>query len=380
MNLLRIMMLEIRHRWIGSVLGLLAIALAVCMAVFVFAVSEGTERETRRIQRDIGLNVLILPAGTDLNNYWLTGASEQEMPATLIDRVSDQAVANRLIPMLRRPIQLDGQQAMLVGIGEEEFAQGLRKKDVFSKHMPAGHVVLGNDLAASIGAGAGDSIDVLGETMTVDRVMHSTGSVEDVSAYVDLPVAQRLLGMEGRINEIQALECHCEIGEEDPLGRLQATLEPLLPGTLVVRREREADARLQQRHHAEQFVAILAPIVLVLCALWVAALAVSNIRERRVEIGILRAVGRPARSVAILLLGRWVILGIDGAIIGFFVSLLLVDLVGPSMFPATGNQLHISWWLLPIAIGLAPLCAVSASAIPAALVLSRDPSHALATA
>ena len=64
MSLTRLVIKEIRHRPLGAILGAAAVASAVAVVVFLWGVAVAGERETRLIQRDIGLNLVIVPAET----------------------------------------------------------------------------------------------------------------------------------------------------------------------------------------------------------------------------------------------------------------------------------------------------------------------------
>ena len=66
--------------------------------------SELAAQRTQIIQRDIGLNLRIIPADTDLEAYWIKGYAEGVMDQSLLSRIAEQEVANRLVPMLQRTI------------------------------------------------------------------------------------------------------------------------------------------------------------------------------------------------------------------------------------------------------------------------------------
>src|SRR5207302_3863549 len=115
--------------------------------------------------------------------------------------------------------------------------------------------------------------------------------------------AQQLLGKPNQINGILALECVCAA---DSLDKVRAEIVKVLPETQVIEFQSQTLARAEARQRAaaeasdalareklsrarlrqerESFAAVLVPLVVVACALWVAFLALSNVRERRSEI------------------------------------------------------------------------------------------------
>ena len=142
-----IILREAWHRPTTSALALVAVAAAVALVNLVVLLARAEEKETRLIQRDMGLNVLILPAATDLDRYWSLGYSEHSMPAEYMERVADQEVANRLIPLLRRRVRWRDMEVMLTGIAGEVFRAGTQMKPVFGMRIPAGDLVLGGAVA-----------------------------------------------------------------------------------------------------------------------------------------------------------------------------------------------------------------------------------------
>jgi len=376
-RLVPIVLREVRHRPTTSVLALVAVAAAVALVNLVLLLARAEEKETRLIQRDMGLNVLILPAATDLDRYWSLGYSEHSMPAQYMERVADQEVANRLIPLLRRRIRWRDMDVMLTGIAAEVFRAGTKMKPVFGMRIPAGSLTLGGAVARHLSLAVGDEVELLGSSFRIDSVLAEVGGEEDVRVYADLADAQRLLDLPGRINEIQALECHCAEDVEDPLALLRSQLEPLLPGTRVVRKAQAAEARRRQRRLAENSLAVTVPAVLVLAGLLVGILAATNVRERREEIGVLRALGYGSSWVAGLFLGRAVLLGVVGALVGTVGGSALAAWLGPRIFLVSRNAIESDPWLLPAGLVLAPLFAALASLAPALMATRQDPAQVL---
>ena len=84
-----------------------------------------------------------------------------------------------------------------------------------------------------------------------------------------------------------------------------------------------ADARAKQRQTAERYFAFMSPLLLVVCAGWVCVLAVLNVRDRRSEIGLLRALGHGSARIAGLFLGRALLIGIVAAFVWAFGTMFI---------------------------------------------------------
>ena len=67
----------------------------------------------------------------------------------------------------------------------------------------------------------------------------------------------------------------------------------------------------------KEFAAVFVPLVVAVSVVWLAFLIWSNVRQRKTEIGILSAMGLPARSILFLFIGKAVIVGLAGSLVGF---------------------------------------------------------------
>jgi putative ABC transport system permease protein len=360
---------ELACRWVSALAASAIVAAAVAMVLLAEFLAVASENETRRIQRDIGLNIVILPPETDLDTWWIERIPRGTMPADWIDRLEEQDVANRLVPMLVARVDIGHGEALLTGIEEERFKRGVAMKEVFGRSIENGMVVLGHLVARSAGVSEGELIEIKNHLFTVSRILEPEGSEEDIRAWVSLADAQKVLGLSSRINEIRALECHCSEEVADPLAALRAELNPLVPGAKIVRMDALADARRQQRQLAERVLDIAAPASIFLAALIIVLLASMNVRERRREIGVLRAHGYRQGSIAGLFLLRAIVIGLIGGALGWFVAF------------SSGNRLISGLALefepgpLLAALILATICAVIASLAPAIVAAMADPAR-----
>ncbi|MCK4700314.1 MAG: FtsX-like permease family protein, partial [Bacteroidales bacterium] len=89
----------------------------------------------------------------------------------------------------------------------------------------------------------------------------------------------------------------------------------------------------------EKYIVFILTVVVFVCAVWIAALAIINARERQRETGILRAVGYGIGKIAALFLGKAVLLGLLGSVFGFFIGTGLASLIGPEIFQVTANTI-----------------------------------------
>jgi putative ABC transport system permease protein len=188
---------------------------------------------------------------------------------------------------------------------------------------------------------------------------------------------QRITNMPGRINEIKALNCLCRDPKQDPLTVLREQLERVLPETKVIQLRAIADAREKQRRTIERYLAFVMPFVLVVAVGWVGVLAMLNVRERRQEIGILRAIGHGSGRIAAMFLGKAIVVGLLGGALGFAVGTGLAIVYGPEIFRITAKMIRPMYPLLGWSLVGASAFAALASFIPTTVAVTQDPAVTL---
>ncbi len=107
MNPVYLTIREILHRWKSSLIVVLIVA-ALTAALAYFSVNNaGFQQEITRNARDIGSNVVILPADADQYQYHSDGGySESTMPQDIVQQLIEfKASLNHLIPMLERRVE-----------------------------------------------------------------------------------------------------------------------------------------------------------------------------------------------------------------------------------------------------------------------------------
>jgi ABC-type lipoprotein release transport system permease subunit len=187
-----------------------------------------------------------------------------------------------------------------------------------------------------------------------------------------------LLDLRGRINEIMALNCLCvSPDEKDPILILREQLDQVLPEARVVMNTTIANARERQRHMLEEYFAISTIIIIVVIAIWIGSLAMINVKERERETGILRATGQSVLKIAALFLGKALIIGITGALIGFAAGTVLALKFGPGIFLITRNSIEPIYSLLTWTIISTPVFTMLSTLIPTVIALLKDPAVTL---
>ena len=371
---------EIRFRKLNALFSMLGLTLAVTIVVASQLLAEADERETRRVTRDMGFNLRLIPAKTDLGQFYRDGFSRYAMESGTLDRLATQLTNNvsfnHLVGSLRRDYTINEQNILLVGLSETYVAPGQGKKPMGFKIKPK-TIHIGSEIARVQEIARGDTMHIGVLRFTVANDPIETGTPDDITIFARLEDAQSILGLNGKINEIEAIDCLCLTADKDPLTILRQEIGAILPEVQVVHQRILADARAKQRQTREKVNAVVLPSVLVAGVIWVALLAVLNVRDRRQEIGILRALGKGGARIAGLFLGKAVMLGFAAAAFGVMLGTLVVLEFGPWLFPVTKKAIQASTTLSWQLIVATPIFAAFASFIPAMLAVSHDPAETL---
>lgn len=431
MQLWRLTLKELLHRKVSFVSGLISVAIAVaCVSSAltllaahdlrteaVITQKEADTRESmrqmeddyRRIMRDMGYNVLILHQDQDFAKLQREGVPDTFMPDDYAQRLAQGGITtlNHLLPVLQQRTRWEERdmEVVIAGVLGQPPIQGRRSVEgvgvgpdgtPIMTPVPRDGVDVGHALAERFGLSPGDALSLNGNTLTVNKCLPRRGAQEDITLWVHLDQAQEWFGMPGKINGIFALECVCHA---ESLGKIIEEVHGILPETQVfefsslvqsraLARARAAEThrdaieaerrnRAALRHEREQMALVLTPMAAVGAAVWIFLLTMTNVRERRYEIGILRALGFSALKIIGLFQLRVLAMSLIGALFGYLAGVLAGILLGgaPVSSPLFAAALHPLYFLAAM-IAAAMLAGVAAW-IPALRAAAQDPAEIL---
>jgi ABC-type lipoprotein release transport system permease subunit len=385
MTTLRLICKEIFHRKFNFLLSLLAVVTAVVLFVSSITTGQAAHRETKKLMLGTGLNLRVISKDTDMNKFWHTRFSEHTMPQEYIERLAShkEFTVNHLLATLTKRILWRNKEILLTGIAPEVYPPGKEKPSI-SFEIEPGTIYVGYQIARDLGFKKGEEVDILGKKFTVARCLYETGTPEgdDIRVQCHLQDAQEILNLPGQVNEIKAIDCMCVAAggesQEDTLARLRTELTKLLPDIKVFQWKKIAEMRHNQRIMIQRyFTSIILPSAVVVCLVWLGVAAMMNVRERRMEIGLMRALGYCSGKVAALFLGKSLIIGFIGAALGFIIGTDLALRFGPDIFTETARAIKPMYNLLFWSLIAAPAFSALASLIPTMIAVTQDPAFTL---
>ncbi len=421
MSTWRLLLKEIAFRKGASLLALLAVAAAVAALVGSLQVLALHDRQSERVlsaleeevdvlaaelkdemrkaMLKLEFNVVILPEGQNLRDWYTEDYASEYMPEEYVERMaaSNLVTVQHLLPSLQQRIrwpEADDRTIILIGSrGQVPYLHRTPKKPMVQP-VPEGTIVLGYQLHRSLSLVEGQSVRLMGREFEVHRCHEERGTQDDMTAWIPLREAQEMLGKEGQINAILALRCMACPGVG--LDNVRSEIAKVLPDTQVVEmgsrvlaryetrarvgEEAEAAVAQQREHRAalrarrEALAALLSPTLMAAAAVWLSLGSFREARLRQREYGILRAIGVGAGRVWGLFLGKAVVLGLAGGAVGYLAG-VLIGLGFADAAPATADLVRPGWMALALAAAVA--VSVLAAWVPALLAARTDPALVL---
>lgn len=415
MGVVRMVIKEMLHRRIIFISGLVSVILSIAVLIGVLFTLAMLDQQTakilaekekatavrmevlqddyRKIMKLLGFNLLIIPQNQKLADFFEEDQVREYMPASYAERLANAKLVTiqHILPSLQEKIFWPEKKRTIILIGTrgEIAADDARIREPMLVAVSSNSAIVGYELAQSLRLKPQGSITLLGHAFTVQSCNEERGSKDDISIWIDLKQAQQLLKKPEQINAILALKCHCHGNDIEQVRR---DIAAILPGVRVIeqagkvvtraeardRAKEEAAASLaaeianrkKLRSELERFSSLLTPLVFLVSAVWLALLFFVNVRDRRSEIGLLRACGASDRTVMSLFLTKALIIGLIGAWIGYLLGAVIAVMRNPD-----GRFIDIvNIPYFGLAIFTAVLLSLIASWIPAFYAVRQDPA------
>ena len=415
-----------RHQGRRKLLAGIAITLGVAVATAMIAVATDIGDKINRELRGYGANLLITPQedtlDVEIGGVNLkppsdgTFLNESDLP-----KIRGTFWHNNIVgfsPMLPVTVKLTNgnsvEDATLIGtyfnkplhFGKEDFTTGVRNTHPWWKVSCGGdesvkcswpaddsqNVLLGERLATKLKLKPGEAIEIAGRQLIVAGIL-STGGSEDDQIVAPLALAQQIIGRPGAVRRVyvSALTKPPDaLAVRDPktmtpevydrwycspyVESIAYQLHEVIPHShaepirQVAQNEGNVLSRIKGLMLLVTFAALLAS------ALAVSAAMATAIFERRVEVGLMKALGAGSFAVSTIFFAEALLLAIAGGVAGFSAGGLLARQIGRSIF---NSQISIDPVLFPIIIAIAVFVTFAGSAAAIRRAVKFDPVFAL---
>ena len=312
--------------------------------------------------------------------------SIDQWPAVLrsVEQQSEVIAASPMVQGAGFAVRSDAKSAIVVrGIDAERFVGII---DVPAKmtagrfDVMGGSVVIGSVLAEDLGVGVGDKVR-LTSSEGVDDVVTIAGvftlgneNVDSTWLITSLRHAQALYALPGGVTAIDLAVS--EVFEADSVAS-ELRSRTGLEADSWMKLNKELLEGLSAQSNSKNMIQFF---VIVAVALGIASVLIVSVVQKAREIGILRAVGTPARRVLAIFLIQGGVLGLFGSFLGSGLGVLFAKLFenmarnadGSPRFPVT-----VDAQLLGFATLLATSIGLLAAVIPARRAARLDPATAI---
>jgi putative ABC transport system permease protein len=415
-----------RHQARRKLLAGIAITLGVAVATAMIAVATDIGDKINRELRSYGANLVVSPQEDTLDVE--VGGINLKPPSdgaflneADLPKIRGTFWHNNIVgfsPMLPVTVRLgdrDTSDVTLLGtyfnkalsFGKDNFTTGVRITHPWwkvscgdGKESPncgwptddSQNVLLGERLATKLDRKPGDTIEVSGRQLAISGIL-STGGAEDDQIVAPLALAQQILGKPGAVRRVYVsalTKPQDALAVRDPKTMTPEVYDrwycsPYVESIAYQLQEVIPHSRAEQiRQVAQNEGTVLSRIkglmlLITFAALFASALAVSAamataIYERRVEVGLMKALGAGNLAVSAIFFAEALLLAIAGGIAGFSAGALLAHQIGRSIF---NSQISIEPVLFPIIIAIAVFVTFAGSAAAIRRAVKFDPVFAL---
>jgi putative ABC transport system permease protein len=389
---------EMGERPVPMFTCLLAILLGVTALVAIRTVTHYSERAVAREMDSLGANVLILPRGVTVQDYYAADMHGETLPEEYVERITLSKLegVDNLSPKLCVPVTIGDQRVMLTGIlprSEFQAKAAWGGAGVFARPIGCGaqadlpdskpadpkalartrvietlgdnEALVGADVAARHGIKEGDRIELLGGKFTVLAILPATGSVDDARVFAHLHTVQSLAGKGEVVNVIEVVGCCKQIA-----AGLVEGLKGLLPEARVVTIAQVVQTQQNVNRLMERLSLLFLAVLLAVGSAAMASALYANVSERRKEIGTLMALGATPGLVVRLIVGKACVLGLAGGVGGFLIGTAVAWWLGPHLANVAVRPLPS---LAGMAVGITLAVTLLASLLPAWRAARLDP-------
>jgi len=427
----RIVYESFRRQARRKLLAGIAITLGVAVATAMIAVATDIGDKINRELRSYGANLVVTPQEDTLDVE--VGGVNLKPPSdgaflneADLPKIRGTFWHHNIVgfsPMLPVTVKINSSQlsavssqdVALVGtyfnkslsFGKEEFSTGVLithpwwkvscgdDKESPSCTWPADDsrkVLLGERLAAKLGKKPGDTIEISGRRLTISGIL-STGAAEDDQIVAPLSLAQEILGKPGAVRRVYVsalTKPQDALAVRDPKTMTPEVYDrwycsPYVQSIAYQLQEVIPHSHAEQiRQVAQNEGTVLSRIkglmlLVTLAALFASALAVSAamataIFERRVEVGLMKALGAGNLVVSAIFFAEALLLALGGGMVGFSAGAWLARQIGRSIF---NSQISIEPVLFPIIMTIAVFVTFAGSAAAIRRAVKFDPVFAL---
>ncbi len=358
----KLVLANLGHRPVRTILSVLAIAVEVTMILTLVGVSYGTLDGTARRARGVGADIMIRPPGSSI-----LGLSTAPMTEALVGLVA------------RQPHVAIATGTVIQPLSGFDSITGL-DLDPFSKMSGGFHFLQGGPFqtdqdmiadeyyAREKQLHVGDKLQMIAHGWRVAGVFES-GKLARIC--VRLPVLQELTGNPHHLSQI-----YVKADSPDHIQELLSGLRQKLPGYPIYTMEEFTSLlSINSVGLLRNFIGVVIGVAVIVGFIVVFMAMYTAVLERTREIGILKAVGASSSFILSLLFRETLLLSILGTVTGILLTYVTQWLMQHAAPASLTQETVYSWW--PIAGDIAIAGALLGAIVPGIKAARQEATEAL---
>lgn len=362
----KMILANVLHRPIRTLVSVLAVAIEVGMVLLVVGMTKGMLNEAAKRTEGVGADVMVQPSGASL----FLGITAAPMPIKIGDLIKDLPHVQAVTPVL---LQFNtsgtGGLNLVYGIEPKSFTQ-VSGGFVYLSGGPLEKpwdILVDNFYARSNHLKVGDRVDVLGHNFHIAAIVeHGKGA----RLFILMSTAQEIAGAIDRAS-IFFVKC-TDPGYTDSVVH---EADKLLPDHKVLSvREYMSMMTSNSLPQLQDFVQAMIGVAVAIGLLVIFLSMYTTIMERTREIGILKSLGASKAYIVKIILQEAGVLCVIGIVVGIVGTLVIRDLLA-TYYPTVPVEPTIDWYLR--AAVLAIVGGLVGAFYPAIRAARLDPIDAL---
>lgn len=381
MKLSNISLSNLKRRKGKTLLLIAGLSIGVAVVIAMTGITFQMKSDIERKLDEYGANIIIVPKTEKLSLFY-GGVSITDTPyaveelketdAELIKTIPNSKNISAIAPKVIGTHKIKDRSYLIVGVDfPSEFRIKQWWKLIGKRPDSPEEIVLGNRVSNTSGLKAGDKITLKDNEFLVASVLNENASQDDISIFMNINAARKLLGKEGMTSmiEVSAL-CH-----DCPIEEIVAQISEKLPHSKVSPVRQAMTLKMQTVEQFIRFSVAVSLVVLIIGSLVVFVSMMSSVNERTKEIGIFRAIGfRKSHVMKVILIEAFVVSFISG-LVGWAIGSLLVTFLAPQLMGIKGLMFDLRMMVLATAVAM---CVGMLSSVYPAIKASRlEPLEAL---
>lgn len=328
MTLSKLVLKNIIRRRGRAVFTLLGIMIGIASFVTFLSLGGGLKREIHRESTALGANLIVTPKGSCAYEQVsiLTG---EQLPTTItMDEVERIRAIKGLtaVPFLTEKTAIANRPVAVNGIQSPEM-KAYKGWDLTAGAYFTGDAeeaaVIGAVVAEQFSLRPGSVVTVRGERIAVKGVLRETGSRDDLTVFLPLPLAQRLYKAGDRVSYVAI--------RVDDLTRIEQYIERIKDTVSlgVVSDKQMLKSVLAIVGTVNVTLQLIAFVAILAAAFGIINTMMAATYERKREIGILQAMGAEQRTIFSLFLLESGVFGLMGGVMGVIAGVLFSAIAAP---------------------------------------------------